>query len=488
MGGCQYTISDMPGESIKSLLLVNFFHSISVVFYILVHMFSSLSQRLTSAFDKIRGRGLLTERDVIDALRDVRIALLEADVALSVVKKFIEDVRQEAVGQDVLRSVTPGQMVIKTVHDHLVKLLGQEGVDLDLAAAPPVSVLMLGLQGSGKTTTSGKLAKYLKEKHKKRVLLVSLDIYRPAAQKQLEILAQSIDVDSLLIVADEKPKAIIDRAQKYARQRSVDVIIYDTAGRLHVDDTLMNELKEIKECIQPKEMLLVTDAMTGQDAVRTAQGFHDAITISGLVLTRIDGDSRGGAALSLRAITGCPIKFLGTGEKIDQIEPFYADRLANRILDMGDIVSLVERAADVMASEDAEKLAKRMQKGHFNLNDMASQLEQMLKMGGLSSMMSLLPGIGKIKEKIDEAGLDDRMIHRQIALIRSMTPKERSQVTLLNASRRRRIAAGAGQGVADLNRLLKQFEQMQAMMKKLGKLGQKGLMRGGLKGLFGMGR
>ena len=448
-------------------------------------MFQNLSQRLTSVFDKLRGRGLLSEDDVNSALREIRIALLEADVSLPVVKDFVEQVRIRAVGQEVLRSISPGQMVIKIVHDHLIELLGSTGVELNLATTPPASILMVGLQGSGKTTTSGKLAKHIKEKLRKRVLLVSLDIYRPAAQHQLEVLAQSLSVESLPIIAGEKPLAIVARAIERARQGSFEVIIYDTAGRLHIDDALMDEVKAIQAVTKPIEILLVADAMTGQDAVRIAQGFKDALPITGLVLTRIDGDSRGGAALSMRAVTGCPIKFLGIGEKSDHLEIFHPERLAGRILDMGDIISLVERASEVVSTEDAEKMTQKMQKGIFDLNDMAHHIEQMLKMGGISNMMGFLPGMGKLKDKIAQSGMDDKLIHRQLGIIHSMTKKERKNVQILNASRRRRIAKGAGLEVSDVNRLLKQHQQMQLMMKKLGKTGAKGLMSGKLGALFG---
>ena len=448
-------------------------------------MFQNLSQRLTSVFDKLRGRGLLSEDDVNSALREIRIALLEADVSLPVVKDFVEQVRTHAIGQEVLRSISPGQMVIKIVHDHLIELLGSTGVELNLATTPPASILMVGLQGSGKTTTSGKLAKHIHEKLKKRVLLVSLDIYRPAAQHQLEVLAQSLSIESLPIIEGEKPLTIVARAIERARQGSIDVIIYDTAGRLHIDDMLMDEVKAIQAATKPIEILLVADAMTGQDAVRIAQGFKDALPITGLVLTRIDGDSRGGAALSMRAVTGCPIKFLGVGEKSDHLEIFHPERLAGRILDMGDIVSLVERASEVVNAEDAEKMAKKMQKGIFDLNDMAQHIEQMLKMGGISNMMGFLPGMGKLKDKIAQSGMDDKVIRRQLGIIHSMTKKERKNVQILNASRRRRIAKGAGLEVSEVNRLLKQHQQMQLMMKQLGKTGTKGLMSGKLGALFG---
>lgn len=448
-------------------------------------LFQNLSQRLTSIFDKLRGRGFLNEDDVNAALREIRIALLEADVALPVVKQFIEQVRVKAVGQEVVRSIAPGQMVVKIVHDHLVDILGTTVESLNLAAAAPFSYLMVGLQGSGKTTTTAKLARYLTEKYQKKVLLVSLDIYRPAAQEQLAVLGHQVNTPSLEIVPSEKPLDIAKRALTEAKRQGVDVILFDTAGRLHIDEALMAEVVALKNFIQPLETLLVADAMTGQDAVTTANQFQKQVGLTGLILTRVDGDSRGGAALSMRAVTGCPIKFIGVGEKTTALEVFQPERIAGRILDMGDILSLVERATETIHQEDAEKLAKKMQKGQFDLEDMAKHLEQMMKMGSLSSLLSFLPGIGKIKDKMQQAGLDDRLVRRQIAIVKSMTPQERRDYRLLNASRKRRVAAGCGQTVADVNRLLKQFQQMQTMMKQMGKLGQKGLMRQGLRGLLG---
>ncbi len=448
-------------------------------------MFQNLSQRLTSVFDKLRGRGFLSEDDVLNALREIRIALLEADVALPVVKEFIAKIKERAIGQEVIRSVSPGQMVVKIVHDHLVELLGSTNVDLNLATTPPASILMVGLQGSGKTTTSGKIANYLTQKLKKRVLLVSLDIYRPAAQHQLEVLARSLSIESLSIIEGEKPLSIVKRAIERGNQGSFDVIVYDTAGRLHIDENLMDELKEIEALVNPIETLLVVDAMTGQDAVHIAQGFKISISITGLVLTRIDGDSRGGAALSMRSVTGCPIKFLGVGEKSDHLEVFHPERLAGRILDIGDIVSLVESASELVDHENAAKMAKKMEKGIFDLEDMASQIEQMLKMGGISNIMNFLPGMGKLKDKISESGIDNCVVRRQLGIIRSMTKKERKNVNILNASRRRRIAKGAGLEVSDVNRLLKQHQQMQLMMKKIAKTGVKGLLSGKLGSLFG---
>jgi signal recognition particle subunit SRP54 len=448
-------------------------------------MFQNLSQRLTGILDKIRSRGALTEADVAAALREVRIALLEADVALSVVKDFIEKVKEKAIGQEVIRSVSPGQMVIKIVHDHLVDMLGRENDPINLATQPPAVILMVGLQGSGKTTTSAKLAKYLTQKMGKKTLLASLDVYRPAAQQQLATLGEQLQIATLPIISGQKPLEITDRALVAARAQGIDVLILDTAGRLHIDDELMAEVSDVKVKSKPIETFLVADAMTGQDAVTVAREFHEKVGVSGIILTRVDGDARGGAALSMRSVTGCPIKFMGMGEKLDQFEPFQSERIAGRILDMGDIVSLVEKAAEVVDQQEAEKLALKMQKGGFDLNDMAKQLEQMLKMGGLGGILNMLPGVGRIKDKLGEAGLDDQVIRRQIAIIRSMTKGERRQAKILNGSRRRRIAQGSGVSVPEVNRLLKQFEQMQTVMKKVGKMGKKGLMRSGLKGLFG---
>lgn len=448
-------------------------------------MFQTLTNRLTTVFDKIRGRGALTEADVNAALREIRIALLEADVALPVVKEFIEGVREKAVGQEVIRSISPGQMVVKIVSDHLVEMLGSEPVPINVAAVSPMAMLMVGLQGSGKTTSSAKLARYLTQKMNKKVLLASLDIYRPAAQLQLETLAQQLSIASLPIEPGEKPLQITQRAMQMGRTHGFDVVILDSAGRLHIDEELMQEVAEVKKFANPIETFLVADAMTGQDAVTIAREFHEKVGVTGIILTRIDGDARGGAALSMRSITGCPIKFLGVGEKTDQLELFQPDRIAGRILDMGDVVGLVEKAAEVIDQKEAEKMASKMQKGTFDLNDMASQIEQMMKMGGMNSMLSLLPGIGKMKEKIAASGMDDALFKRQIAIIHSMTKQERRNHKILNGSRRRRIAAGCGQTPADVNRLLKQFEQMQAVMKKVSKMGKGGMIRQGLKGLFG---
>src|SRR6185312_14291147 len=369
-------------------------------------MFENLSQRLGDTFDRLKKRGALSEEDVGAALREIRIALLEADVALPVVKQFIDGVKPKAIGEDVLRSVTPAQMVVKIVHDHLIETLG-EGAPLNLNAVPPVPILMLGLQGSGKTTTAAKLARLIKERERKKVLLASLDVHRPAAQEQLAVLAKQIDVPSLPVVAGEQPVAIAKRAMDVARREAYDAVILDTAGRLHIDEALMFEVAAVSDAVKPAESLLVSDAMTGQDAVALAKSFSERVGITGIVLTRVDGDARGGAALSMRAVTGKPIKFLGTGEKLDAIEPFRPERIAGRILDMGDVVSLVEKAAETIEQEDAEKLARKIAKGQFDLDDLASQLRQLRKMGGMGGIMGMLPGVQKIKKQINEANLDE---------------------------------------------------------------------------------
>lgn len=448
-------------------------------------MFQSLSSKLTGILDKLKSRGALSEADVTAALREVRVALLEADVALPVVKQFIEDVREKAVGQDVIRSISPGQMVVKIVNDYLVHMLGDTAEPINLSTTPPAVILMVGLQGSGKTTTTGKLGRFLKEQNNKRVLMASLDVYRPAAREQLATLGEQLSITTVPIVPEESPQQITQRSLKLARELGVDVLLLDTAGRLHIDQELMEEVAQVKQISSPVETFLVADAMTGQDAVTIAREFNEKVGVTGIILTRLDGDARGGAALSMRHITGCPIKFMGVGEKLDQLEAFHPERIASRILGMGDIVSLVEKAAAVVDEEEAKKLAEKMQKGSFTLNDMEKQLGSMLKMGGLGSIMNMLPGIGKLQGKLDELGVDDKNIKHQIAIIRSMTKKERHNPKILNGSRRRRIAEGAGVSVMVVNRLLKQFEQMQAVMKRMGKVGKKGLMRGGLRGLLG---
>ena len=455
-------------------------------------MFDSLSNRLNDVFDRLRGRGALTEDDVAAALREIRIALLEADVALPVVRDFVAAVREKAVGEEVVRSVTPGQMVVKVVHDHLVEVLGGGGAPargdgIDLNANPPVGIMLVGLQGSGKTTTAAKIALRLKTRERKKVLMASLDVQRPAAQEQLAQLGRQVGVTTLPIVAGERPVAITHRALDMARSEGYDVVMYDTAGRLHVNEELMLEVAAVREAANPHQTLLVADAMTGQDAVNVAKAFGERAGITGIVLTRIDGDARGGAALSMRAITGKPIVLLGTGEKIDALEPFHPDRIAGRILGMGDVVSLVERAAETADRDEAERLAAKMQKGNFDLDDLAAQLRQLRRMGGMGGIMGMLPGIGKIKKQLDAANIDERVIKKQEAILSSMTRAERRNPKLLNGSRRRRIAVGSGTEVQDVNRLLKQYQDMAGMMKRMQKLGQKGLMRHGLSALMPQG-
>ncbi len=450
-------------------------------------MFENLSSRLGNVFEKLKRRGSLSTGDVEEALRDIRIALLEADVALPVVKDFIASIRERAVGQEVLKSITPGQMVVKIVNDRLIELLGGEAVDLNLAGSPPQVLLMVGLQGSGKTTTSAKIAHRLKTRERKKVLLASLDVQRPAAQQQLQVLADQTGVDGLPIVLGQQPVEIAVRAKQTAEREGIDVVILDTAGRLHVDDSLMVELESVRDKVKPHETLLVADSLTGQDAVHLAKSFHERIGISGIVLTRMDGDARGGAALSMRAVTGQPIKLVGMGEKIDQLEAFHPDRVASRILGMGDVVSLVEKVAETVDQDEAEKLAARMQKGMFTLDDLATQLKQMRKMGGMSDILNMLPGIGKVKKQMAEAKIDDSMVGRQLAILSSMTPKERRSPQVLHASRKKRIAAGSGTQVQDVNKLLKQYQQMQTMMKRMKKMGgAKNFMARGLPpGLMG---
>jgi signal recognition particle subunit SRP54 len=448
-------------------------------------MFDGLSGKLGQVFERLKRKAALSEDDVAEAMREIRVALLEADVALPVVKDFIAKVKERAVGQEVIRSITPGQMVVKIVHDHLVETLGTEGVEIDLNAPAPVAVMMVGLQGSGKTTSSAKIALRLKNVEKKKVLLASLDVYRPAAQEQLAILGRQTEIASLPVVAGEMPVAIARRAMETGRREGFDVVILDTAGRLHIDEQLMDEVAKVRDVARPTETLLVADAMTGQDAVTLAQAFNEKVGVTGIVLTRVDGDARGGAALSMRAVTGRPIKFLGAGEKLDQLEVFHPDRIAGRILGMGDVVSLVEKAAQTIEREDAEKLAAKVMKGKFDLEDLAAQMRQMKKMGDLKGMLGMIPGMGKFKDKIEGAKIDEKMISRQEAVILSMTPKERRNPDLIKASRKVRIAKGAGVTVQDVNRLLKQYQQMAGMMKQMSKLGQKGMMRHGLGALMG---
>jgi signal recognition particle subunit SRP54 len=449
-------------------------------------MFENLSNRLGSVFDKLKRRGALSADDVEAALRDIRIALLEADVALPVVKDFVASIKERAVGQEVLKSVTPGQMVVKIVNDRLVELLGGEASELTVAGIPPQVILMVGLQGSGKTTTSAKIAYRLRTRERKKVLLASLDVQRPAAQQQLAVLADQAEVKGLPIVLGQQPVDIAVRAKQTAEREGVDVVILDTAGRLHIDDALMTELQAVRDKVRPHETLLVADALTGQDAVHLAKAFNDQIGISGIVLTRMDGDARGGAALSMRAVTGQPIKLVGMGEKLDALEGFHPDRVASRILGMGDVVSLVEKVAETVDQEEAEKLAAKMKKGQFDLDDLATQLKQMRKMGGMSGILGMLPGVGKIKQQLADAKVDDGMVGRQLAILSSMTPKERRNPQVLHASRKKRIAAGSGTQVQDVNKLLKQYQQMQTMMKRVKKMGHKNfLSRGMPPGLLG---
>lgn len=447
-------------------------------------MFDTLSDRLGGVFDKLRGRGALKEQDVRDAMREVRIALLEADVALPVVRRFIDDVTEKAVGHSVLKSVTPGQQVVKIVNDALVEMLGgDETVGLDLAATPPVVIMMVGLQGSGKTTTTAKLAKLIKEKYGKKAMMASLDVNRPAAQEQLAVLGQQVDVATLPIITGQQPVDIAIRALNAAKLQAVDVLLLDTAGRLHVDPQLMDEMKAVASVSTPRETLLVVDSLTGQDAVNVAQSFAGQVDLTGVVLTRMDGDARGGAALSMRAVTGKPIKYAGTGEKLDAIEPFHPSRVAGRILGMGDIVSIVEKAAASIQEDEAERMAERMAKGQFDMNDLRAQLRQMQNMGGLGALAGLMPGMKKAKAAMQSSGMDDRVLLRMDAIIGSMTPKERTRPELLNAKRKIRIANGSGTQVQDVNKLLKMHQEMGRAMKQIKKMG--GLK--GLGALFGKG-
>jgi signal recognition particle subunit SRP54 len=442
-------------------------------------MFDSLSDRLGGVFDRLRGRGALKEDDVRAAMREVRIALLEADVALPVVRRFVDRVTEEAIGQNVLRSVTPGQMVVKIVNDALVETLGGANVELDLAATPPVVIMMVGLQGSGKTTTTAKLGKLLREKHGKKVLMASLDVNRPAAQEQLKVLGEQAQVATLPIIAGQLPVEIATRAVNAAKLQAVDVLLLDTAGRLHVDNALMDEMKAVAAVSAPRETLLVVDALTGQDAVNVAQSFAGEVDLTGVVLTRMDGDARGGAALSMRAVTGKPIKFAATGEKLDAIEAFHPERVAGRILGMGDVVGLVERAAATVQAEDAERLAARMAKGQFDMNDLRSQLKQMQNMGGIGALAGMLPGMKKAKAAMADSGMNDKVLVHLEAIIGSMTPTERARPELLNAKRKIRLAKGSGTNVQDVNKLLKMHQEMGKAMKQIKKMG-------GLKGLAAM--
>ena len=449
-------------------------------------MFENLSERLSGVFDKLTKQGALSEDDVKTALREVRVALLEADVSLSVARDFVKAVADKATGQNVTKSVSPGQQVIKIVHDELKHVLAgdnEEPGELKIDN-PPAPILMVGLQGSGKTTTTGKLAKRLTEKNNKKVLMASLDVNRPAAMEQLAILGKQIGVDTLPIVKGEMPVQIAKRAKQQATLGGYDVYMLDTAGRLQIDEVLMQEVEDVRDIVKPRETLLVVDGLTGQVAVEVAEEFDGKIGISGVVLTRMDGDGRGGAALSMRAVTGKPIKFVGLGEKMDALETFEPDRIAGRILGMGDIVALVEKAQETIEAEQAEKMMKRFQKGQFNMNDLKNQLEQMLKMGGMEGLMGMMPGMKKMAGQAKEAGMDDKMLKQQIALIQSMTKRERANPQLLQASRKKRIAKGAGMEVSELNKLIKMQRQMGDVMKKMGK---GGMLKQAMKGMLGKG-
>ncbi|MFC4291975.1 signal recognition particle protein [Sphingorhabdus arenilitoris] len=441
-------------------------------------MFEKLSDRLGGVFDRLRGRGALNEQDVREAMREVRVALLEADVALPVVRDFVEKVTEKSVGQSVLKSVTPGQQVVKIVNDQLTEMLGSEASELNIAVAPPAVIMMVGLQGSGKTTTTAKIAKLLKGKQNKKVLMASLDVNRPAAQEQLATLGKQVEVTTLPIIEGQQPVEIAKRALQAAKLQSFDVVMLDTAGRLHVDQQLMDEMRAVAKVSTPHEVLLVVDSLTGQDAVNVAKNFGEQVDLTGIVLTRMDGDARGGAALSMRAVTGKPIKFAGVGEKLDQIEPFHPERVAGRILGMGDVVGLVERASEMVQKDEAEALAAKMAKGQFDMNDLRTQLRQMTQMGGLGALAGMMPGMKKAKAAM--AGqMDDKVLVRMDAIIGSMTPKERSKPELLNAKRKIRIAKGSGTTVQDVNKLIKMHQEMSRAMKRIKKMG-------GLKGLAAM--
>ena len=446
-------------------------------------MFDSLSGRLGQVFDGLTRRGALGEAEVAKAMRDVRIALLEADVALPVVKDFTARVAEEAVGAAVLKSVAPGHQVVKIVNDRLVEMLGGTTAEIDIAAAPPAAVLMVGLQGSGKTTTTAKLGRFLSHSRRKRVLMASLDTRRPAAMEQLSILGGQAAVDVLPVTAGQDAVAIARRAMKTGAREGYDIVLLDTAGRTHADAALMTEAEAVRDACRPAETLLVADALTGQDAVNVARAFDERVGLSGIALTRVDGDGRGGAALSMRAVTGRPIKLIGTGEGLDAIEPFHPDRIASRILGMGDVVSLVEKAQESIDRKEAAVLARKARKGGFDLDDLSRQIDQMRRMGGMEGLLGMLPGVGRVKKQLADANVDLAVLDRNQAIIGSMTPAERRNPKLLNGSRKRRIAGGSGTSVQDVNRLLKQVKQMNVMMKRAGKLGEKGLARAGMPGL-----
>jgi len=447
-------------------------------------MFEKLTERLNSVFSNLRGKGVITEEDFAAAMREVRIALLEADVSLSVVKDLIDSVKKRALGLEVFKSVSPAQMIIKVVHDTLIELLGSDKSDINWSSGLTV-IMMVGLQGSGKTTTSAKIAYRLKNQNNKKVLLASLDVYRPAAQQQLKVMSEKAGVGCVDTIEGQKPEEITKRALEEARTGVYDVLILDTAGRLHIDDEMMNELQKVRNMAEPVEIILVADSLTGQDAVNIAQSFDDQMDLTGIVLTRMEGDGRGGAALSMRQITGCPIKFIGVGEKLEHLEEFHPDRIASRILDMGDVVSLVERAYQVIDKDEAEKMARKAMDGKFDLDDLYSQLKNMKKMGGIGSLVGMLPGMGQIKQMMGEVKVDDRVISRQQAIISSMTSEERKNARIINGSRKRRIATGSGTTVQEVNKLLKSYMEMSEMMKKIRRIGEKGMMRGGLQGIMG---
>ena len=448
-------------------------------------MFQNLSDRLSGILSKLTGRGALTDSDVAEAMREVRRALLEADVALDVVRSFTEEVRKKAVGQEVVKSVTPGQMVVKIVHDELIAMLGSDAAPIDLNAPAPFAILMVGLQGSGKTTTTAKIAYRLTQRDKKRVLMASLDTRRPAAQEQLRVLGTQTDVPTLPIVAGQTPLEIAKRAMEAGRLGGYDVVLLDTAGRTTIDEALMSEVADVRRATSPHETLLVADSLTGQDAVNTAKAFDGRVGITGIVLTRADGDGRGGAALSMRAVTGKPIKLIGTGEKWDALEDFHPSRIANRILGMGDIVSLVEKAAASIDAEKAQAMAAKMKKGEFDMDDLADQLRQVQKMGGMGGILGMMPGVAKMKAQLADSNIDNKMLKRQEAIISSMTKHERRNPKLIDGKRRRRIASGSGTKVEDVNRLLKMHRQMADMMKAMGK--NRGMMSKLFGGMGGMG-
>lgn len=450
-------------------------------------MFDSLSDKLESVFKKLRGQGVMTEDNIREALREVRLALLEADVNFKVVKDFIENVRIKAVGTDVLTSLSPGQQVIRIVHDELVAIMGGgEDNSLDLGAKPPVAIMMVGLQGAGKTTTCGKLGNLLK-KQKRRPLLVPADVYRPAAIEQLKTVGRQLGLEVFASTADQKPLDICVSAMKYAELNGYDTVILDTAGRHQIDDFLMNELSEINEAVQPREILFVADAMTGQEAVTIASGFNDRLEISGVVLSKLDGDAKGGAALSIKAVTGKPIKFVGLGEKLDALEVFHADRLVSRILGMGDVLTLVEKAQSLFDDKETTLLQQKLKKNQFDLEDFLAQMQQIKKLGSVESIMGMIPGMGKMMKQMKGAQPSENEIKRIEAIIRSMTPGERANHGIINGSRRLRISKGSGTTVQEVNQLLKRFTEAQKMMKMMQKLGPKGLLKG-MGGLGGLGK